>query len=145
RLERANAILVALCQRDVVPSVEQAQAARRIDGECVKTVPADNRLLLEVDRERQRRPSVQCGSDFGCFFVRDGRCQQSVLGGVTGKDVAERWPDDAADTKVMKRIDRRLARGAATKVVRADQDPGLAPFRPIDGKVYFLMTLCVET
>src|SRR6516162_2507244 len=48
-LEGCDLVDIALGQSDVVPTVEQARAADRIDGEVEASIAAFDRLLLKID------------------------------------------------------------------------------------------------
>src|SRR5204863_10100760 len=75
RLERGDVVLVALCHRDVVPGVEQAGAADRIDGEAQGLPPTRDRLLLEIDRHGRIRRLVDAARERGRLLVRHDRGQ----------------------------------------------------------------------
>src|SRR5262249_1100814 len=122
RLERRDSIAKARGERDVVPTVEQPQAADRIDRKGVEAIAAQDRLPLEIDGHRKLRPRQQGRRQLGCLLLGDGRSQQPVLHGVAGKNVAERRRDHASNAEIAERIDRGLARGAAAEIAAADDD-----------------------
>src|SRR5262245_39649058 len=55
RLERNDLVPAALGQGDIVPAVEQARAADRIDREAEGLIAALDHLLLEINSQAQRR------------------------------------------------------------------------------------------
>src|SRR5262249_25840143 len=143
-LEGGNLVHVALGQRDIIPTVEQAPAADRIDGEAEALIAALDRLLLEIDAHGPAWRLAEQAYERRRFIVRDDRGQQSVLHRVAGKDVAEGWRDHAADAVIAERIDRRLARGAAAEVATADDDLGGAPGWPVERKIRPLAPVGIE-
>ena len=50
RLELGDGLFVSKGESDVVQTLEQTGAGDRVDGEGVAAVPAQNRLLREIDR-----------------------------------------------------------------------------------------------
>src|SRR5262249_60209627 len=114
-IERDDLVHVALGQRDVIPTNEQARAADRIDGEAEALIAALDRLPLEIDAHGLAWLLAEQAYERRRFIVRDDRGQQSVLHRVAGKDVAEGWRDHAADAVIAARIDRPLARRAAAE------------------------------
>jgi hypothetical protein len=108
-LERGNLIHVALGQRDVVPTIEQARAADRIDGKLEALIAALDHLLLEINGQGPGRFLAEQARQRGRLVVGDDRCQQAVLCRVARKDIAEGRRDHASDTVIVECIDRRLA------------------------------------
>src|SRR5262249_40402832 len=121
-LERGDPVHVALGQRDIIPTVEQARAADRIDGEAEALIAALDRLPLEIDAHGPAWLLAEQAYERRRLIVRDDRGQQSVLHRVARKDVAEGWRDHAPDAVIPERIDRRLTRGAAAEVAAAHDD-----------------------
>src|SRR5215831_2157249 len=113
RLERRDPVAIAFRERDVVPALEQALAAHRIDGEGVAAIAADDGLLLEIDGDGKFWRAGERGHELGGIGVGDDGGEEPVLHGVAGEDVAERGRDHAADAVVVERVDRRFARRAA--------------------------------
>src|SRR5262245_28742469 len=103
QLERGDVVHVALGQRDVIPTVEQARAADRIDGEAEALIAALDRLPLEIDAHGPAWRLAEQAYERRCFVVRDDRGQQSVLHRVARKDVAEGWRDRAPDAVIADR------------------------------------------
>src|ERR1700730_7909683 len=105
RFELCDLVAIALGQLDVLPSVEQPGAADRVDHERDGVTAAQNRLLLQIDRHRQRGFLIQQGNETRCLVLaHDGR-EQSILDGIARKDVAEGWGDHAANAAVYERVD----------------------------------------
>src|SRR5262249_54559138 len=109
RLERGDLVRVALGQRDVIPSVEQAGAADRIDGKAEGFAAALDRLLLEIDGQAPGRLLAEEANERGRLILGDDRGQQAILRRVASKDVAEGWRNDAANAVIVEGIDRGLA------------------------------------
>src|SRR5262249_35547232 len=144
RLERSDLVRVALGQRDVIPTVEQAGAADRIDGKAEDFIAALDRLLLEIHSQAPGRLLAEEANERGRLIVGDDRGQQAILRRVASKDVAEGWRDDAANAVIVEGIDRGLARGAAAEVANSHDDARLAPSRAIERKIRPLASRSIE-
>ena len=86
--------------------------------------------------------AIKAPSSADVRFRQDGS-EKPVLDRVLCEDVAEGRRDHAAETGLIKRIDGRFARRAAAEIAAGDEDPGVAPDRPIQRKVGFLVAVGV--
>src|SRR6516225_8302503 len=68
-LEGCDLVDIALGQCDVIPTVEEARAADRIDDEVETLSAAFDRLLLEIDGEGPARRLAEQAHERGRFVV----------------------------------------------------------------------------
>src|ERR1700730_4934092 len=68
-LEGCDLVDIALGQYDVVPTVEQARAADRIDDEAEALIIASDHLLLEIDGQGPARRLAEQAPERGCLVV----------------------------------------------------------------------------
>src|ERR1700730_15132943 len=68
-LEGCDLVDIALGQCDVVPTVEQARAADRIDNEAEALIIASDQLLLEIDGEGPARLLAEQAYERGRLVV----------------------------------------------------------------------------
>src|SRR5579875_2992574 len=86
---------VAFSQIDVIPTVEKLIAADGIDGKRAGPGPADDRLLLEIDRDGLFGVAMNRRAQLGNVAFRSNRSKQPILDGVLGKIS----PNDGAMTQ----------------------------------------------
>src|SRR6516165_7362797 len=68
-LEGCDLVDIALGQRDIVPTVEQARAADRVDDEVEASIAAFDRLLLEIDGQGLARLLAEQAHEGDCLVV----------------------------------------------------------------------------
>src|SRR5215471_10467063 len=131
--------ILLLRQADVVEAVQQTMLAESINLEMhlVAVRPRD-RLSREVDRHHGIGALAGILHQLIDDLFGQGNRQDAVLEAIIIEDVGKARRDDAADAEIEKRPGRVLAARPAAKIVRSDQDLGVAIRRLVEHEIRVL-------
>ena len=126
-------------QADVVPAVEQAFLAERINAEGNEmTIRATHRLFRQIDQQAVARRGIDLLEQRLDFIRRQRDQQNAVLETVAEKNVGEALGQDDAETVIEQRPGRMFTRTATAEVLARQQNVGPGITRLIQHEIRVL-------
>src|SRR5690349_16823033 len=143
RLKGADLAIALQGERDLVEPLQKAFAAPRIDLEFdLLAGGRKNRLRRKVDADA---PGALRRLDIGGKLVHDllvdDDGQDTVLKTIGEKDIAKARADDGADTVLLERPHRALARGAAAEIRTGHENFGATQGFAVQDEIRILRTI----